>query len=106
VKTKNKIKDLEIGEIKEIKITFEGIDDILTIRKNDKSREIGKKTKKCKDPCKVCKEDLYYDENYSQRVALQEEDVVLGWLCPYCFSEFDLNDNLIKLMTKKPQGEA
>ena len=108
-KKQNKLEDLEsIGEIKEIKITFEGIDQPLTIVKKPKKVSKVKKPRKTKikDPCLVCKKDLYYDSNFSQRVALTEEDIVMGWLCPHCFSEFDLRDNLVRLMTKKPQGEA
>ena len=106
MKKESKLPDLDsIGEITEIKITFEGVDESLTISKRPKKSKKPKKSK-VKDPCLVCKKDLYYDSNYSQRVALTEEDIVMGWLCPHCFSEFDLRDNLVRLMTKKPQGEA
>ena len=29
-----------------------------------------------------------------------------AWMCPFCFSEFTPNDDIIHLMTRKPQGEA
>ena len=53
-----------------------------------------KKTKK-KDPCLVCSKDLYYDTEYSKRVGLiDEDDNILGWMCPFCRSEFTIKHKL------------
>ena len=54
-----------------------------------------KKKSKKKDPCLVCSKDLYYDAEYSKRVGLiDENDNVLGWMCPYCRSEFTTKHKL------------
>ena len=58
-----------------------------------------KKKKKTKDPCPICGEELYYNSNYSQRIGLFDmkslTHEVLGWACPHCSSEFDIDDNIM-----------
>ena len=48
------------------------------------------------DTCPVCSENLYYDEVASQRIGMIESDGdVSSWKCPFCESEFDLDDNIL-----------
>ena len=49
-----------------------------------------------KDLCPVCDEDLYYDEQITQKIGLLADDdyTVEGWMCPHCKSRFDINNNL------------
>ena len=67
-----------------------------------------KKGKGFEDPCPVCKEELYLDDQYTQRVGLLGDfDEVVGWLCPHCKSEFDEDDHLTKFLGENgTRGEA
>ena len=69
-----------------------------------------KKTKKKKpaDPCPICNKELYLDKTFTQRVGLLGDfDEVVGWLCPYCHSEFDTKDHLTKFLGENGiRGEA
>ena len=67
-----------------------------------------KKTKIEEDLCPVCDGDLYYDEYFTQRVGvLDENDEVEGWMCPHCRSLFDLEQNLTYIrMQKTKVGKA
>ena len=64
-----------------------------------KSSHKTKKTKyPKKDPCIVCDKNLYYNADYSKRVGLIDSDsVILGWMCPFCTSEFTADDKLVTL---------
>ena len=63
-----------------------------------KAKSSKKKTKSKKDPCLVCNKNLYYNADFSKRVGLIDEDsMVLGWMCPYCKSEFTEDDKLVTL---------
>ena len=55
-----------------------------------------KKTKN-EDLCPVCDENLYYDNQFTQRVGVLADDdfTIEGWMCPFCKSQFDLKDNLV-----------
>ena len=55
------------------------------------------KKNKNEDPCPVCDEDLYYDNDTTQRVGLLADDYysLEGWMCPHCTSRFDMDDNLM-----------
>ncbi len=53
------------------------------------------------DPCPVCSKNLYYDENFSRRIALLNKGGIEGWQCPYCDCQFDLNDNFVYINTKE-----
>ncbi len=50
-----------------------------------------------KDLCPVCDEDLYFDNDTTQRVGLLSDDnyTIEGWMCPHCNSRFDLENNLV-----------
>ena len=51
-----------------------------------------KKKKNEQDLCPVCDGDLYYNENYTQRIGIINttgDYELLGWICPHCKSEFD-----------------
>ena len=51
-----------------------------------------------KDPCVVCDKNLYYNADFSKRIGLIDDNsTVLGWMCPYCKSEFTEDDKLVKL---------
>ena len=69
-----------------------------------------KKTKKSKiiDPCPVCSDELYLDDVFTQRVGLLgDDDDVIGWLCPHCNSEFDVDNHLTKFKGENGiRGEA
>ena len=59
---------------------------------------VKKKQKNKSDPCPMCEFDLHYNDKFSKRVALFEDDdtyVAAGWMCPKCESEFDLKDKLV-----------
>lgn len=50
-----------------------------------------------KDPCPACREELYVDSKYTSRIGLLDQyDEVLGWKCPNCESEFDLEGELVQ----------
>ncbi len=58
-----------------------------------------KKKNKALDPCPVCKSDLYLDEQFTQRVGLLDgTDEVVGWLCPYCKTEYNVDNHIVKFM--------
>ena len=62
--------------------------------------KIGKKksTRPKKDPCEVCDKNLYYNADFSKRIGLIDEDsTVLGWMCPFCRSEFTEDNELVTL---------
>ena len=69
-----------------------------------------KKTQKKKiaDPCPICNNELYLSEEFTQRVGLLGDgDEVIGWLCPHCSSEFDVDNHLVKFMGEAGmRGEA
>jgi len=57
-----------------------------------------KSSKPKKDLCKVCDENLYYNADFSRRIGLVDEDCnILGWMCPFCGSEFTEDNKLMKL---------
>ena len=55
----------------------------------------GKKSKKY-DGCPICKKDLYFDEVTTRRIGIiSENGQVNEWKCPFCKSEFDLDNNIL-----------
>ena len=58
-----------------------------------------KKKRKNRDLCPVCDENLYYNNDTTQRVGLLAEDdySIEGWMCPFCKSRFDIKDNLVNI---------
>ena len=55
-----------------------------------------KTPKKNEDLCPVCNEDLYWNEEVTQRIGiLDTKNEVEGWMCPYCRSEFDIKEKIV-----------
>ena len=51
------------------------------------------------DPCPVCKEELYLNEEYTQRIGLIDDfDEVIGWLCPHCKTEYDTDTKIVRFL--------
>ena len=77
---------------------------------NQNLSHMTKKTKKSEiiDPCPICSKDLYLDDTFTQRVGLLgDDDDVIGWLCPHCRSEFDVDEHLTRYKgTAGMTGEA
>ena len=80
---------------------------------NQRSSPMQKKTKtterkKVVDPCPICDKELHLNHEFTQRVGLLDRfDEVVGWLCPHCSSEFDVEDHLIKFLGEgNIRGEA
>ena len=61
-----------------------------------------------KDYCPICKKSLYLDSKVSRRVGiLNEFDEVDEWMCPYCETQFTLNNKPTVLYGKmNVEGEA
>ena len=64
--------------------------------------------KKVVDPCPICDKELHLNHEFTQRVGLLDSfDEVVGWLCPHCSSEFDVEDHLTKFLGEGSiRGEA
>tara|TARA_R100000234_G_scaffold99847_2_gene68540 strand:+ start:4352 stop:4588 length:237 start_codon:yes stop_codon:yes gene_type:complete len=57
------------------------------------------KKSRIKDYCPVCEKDLYLNSDISKRVGLvDDDDDVIGWLCPYCKTEFDFDNKVVYIM--------
>jgi len=56
----------------------------------------------------VCDFDLYYNSDATQRIGIiNVKREVLGWICPECDSEFDLDDNIVYIYGEDSiQGKA
>ena len=51
---------------------------------------------KKKDLCPVCDYNLYFNSKLSQRIGILDDTKdIVGWICPECSSEFDLNNNIL-----------
>ena len=63
---------------------------------------------KTNDPCPVCGNELYLNEEFTQRVGLVDDyDSVIGWLCPHCRTEYDVDNHISKFLGENGQrGEA
>ena len=66
------------------------------------------KKKKIIDPCPICSKELHLNDEFTQRVGLLDDrDDVIGWLCPHCSSEFDIDNHIVKFMGENGmRGEA
>ena len=55
------------------------------------------------DFCPVCGTDLKYDAEITKRIAIMDssEIFVKGWVCPECFTEFDMESNVKVLFSKQ-----
>ena len=61
-----------------------------------KSKYSHTQKEKNKDKCPVCDINLYYDNVTSKRIGIMNmEGDINEWKCPFCESEFDLNDNIL-----------
>ena len=61
------------------------------------------------DLCSVCAEDLFFSSEVTKRIAIlgSDDSDVIGWVCPACFTEFDIQDKIIVLMSRSAvQGKA
>ena len=60
------------------------------------------------DACPVCDKELFYSPEITKRIAIVDnEEEVKGWICPECYSEFDMSDNIKTLLSKSSiQGKA
>jgi uncharacterized protein with PIN domain len=48
------------------------------------------------DRCPVCNRDLYFNEVVTQKIGIMDHNGdVNEWKCPFCKSEFDLDDNIL-----------
>ena len=57
------------------------------------------------DLCLVCEEDLYFDEIASKRIGMLDKDGFINeWKCPYCHSEFDIDNNLKYIYGSEIEG--
>lgn len=67
-----------------------------------------KAKKKAKDPCPACERDLFYNKRFTQRVGLiDDDDDVVGWMCPHCKTEFDFDGRPVVIYGVKTDiGEA
>ncbi len=66
-----------------------------------------KRSKKAKDPCFVCDKELYLSSMFTARVGIVADGEVDGWICPFCNTQFDLNDNILYIYGQKyVKGDA
>ena len=55
----------------------------------------------------MCKESLYLNDEYTQRVGvIDEDDCYCGWMCPHCKALFDDNEKLTGIQGMDEMGEA
>ena len=80
---------------------------------SQKSSHMPKKTKKTErkkivDPCPICRQELHLNHEFTQRIGLiGDYEEVVGWVCPHCSSEFDVDDHLTKFLGEgNIRGEA
>ena len=79
----------------------------MKIRKLSPIRKTKKNSKNANEPdiCLVCEEDLYFDEVASRRIGMLDEDgFIIEWKCPYCHSEFDIDNNLKYIYGSEIEG--
>ena len=73
-------------------------------------QKMTKTTKKIQilDPCPICDKELHLNHEFTQRVGLLDSfDEVIGWLCPHCNSDFDVENHLVKFLGEgNIRGEA
>ena len=59
------------------------------------------------DLCPMCKESLYLNDEYTQRVGvIDEDDCYCGWMCLHCKALFDDNEKLTGIQGMDEMGEA
>ena len=50
------------------------------------------------DLCPICDKNLYHNKYFTKRVGLfntRDTSEMLGWACPFCNSEFDIDNKLM-----------
>ena len=64
--------------------------------------------KNSKEPCPVCENELYFNDELSKKCALLDDNnFVVGWICPHCRSEFDNDDNIVEIFAgMQGKGES
>ena len=69
---------------------------------------IRKKRARKKDLCPVCDYNLHFNSKLTQRIGILDRTKdIIGWICPECSSEFDLNNNILYIYGENSvQGEA
>ena len=51
--------------------------------------------KKTVVPCPICNKELHLNHEFTQRVGILDDfDEIIGWMCPYCKSRFDIEENI------------
>ena len=67
-----------------------------------------KKNRLIQDLCPACEKNLYLNGDISKRIGIvDDDDDVIGWLCPYCRTQFDFDERVVKLMANEEiRGEA
>ena len=69
------------------------------------SRTPKKKSNVDDDNCPVCDRDLYFNEVASQKIGIIDDDGSINeWKCPFCDSEFDLDDNILYIYGSEIEG--
>lgn len=53
------------------------------------------------DPCPVCDENLFASDEFTRRIAILDDGTISGWICPECFTEFDMESNVKILFSKQ-----
>ena len=66
------------------------------------------KQKEVVDPCPICSKELHLNHEFTQRIGLiGDYEEVIGWVCPHCSAEFDVDDHLTKFLGEgNIRGEA
>ena len=81
----------------------------LSLKQNENYKKLLTEDKgKVEDPCEVCGSELYFDEDTTKRAAIMDDrDKLIGWMCPFCKTEFDRDDNIVTLLSSIMQeGES
>ena len=70
--------------------------------------DIKKKNSIILDLCPACEKNLYLNGDVSKRIGIvDDDDDVIGWLCPYCKTQFDFDEKVVDLMASEEiRGEA
>ena len=60
------------------------------------------------DFCQICDYSLYHNERYTKRIGMiDDNNKVIGWMCPECNSEVDLDNNISYIYGKNSiKGDA
>ena len=79
----------------------DGSSKVCEINKNHVELPRGEEYITGNDPCPVCEENLFASEDFTKRIAILDEGDILGWICPECFTEFDMESNVKVLFSKQ-----